>query len=91
MIDGLPADDRLILQLRFDSEMSVAEIARSLGLDQKQLYRRIERHLREIRQRLEDAGIAADEAREILGDRGTVLDFRLASSTSRRDSGESVS
>src|SRR5207253_8323984 len=45
-IDGLPRDDRLILQLRFDAGMSVSDVSRALHLDQKPLYRRIERHPR---------------------------------------------
>jgi RNA polymerase sigma factor (sigma-70 family) len=76
-IDALAPDDRLLLQLRFDSEMTVAEIARSMQLEQKQLYRRIERLLRDLRAELERNGIAADEAAALIGDRGVVLDFHL--------------
>jgi RNA polymerase sigma factor for flagellar operon FliA len=76
-IDALPSDERLLLQLRFDSDMSVAQIARSMQLDQKQLYRRIEKHLRALREDLERNGIAAEEAADLISDRGVVLDFRL--------------
>ena len=54
-----------------------------MQLDQKQLYRRIERHLREMRVELERNGIAADEAADLIGNRGTVLDFRLGNSARR--------
>jgi RNA polymerase sigma factor (sigma-70 family) len=76
-IDALPAHDRLVLQLRFDSAMSVAQIARSLGVDQKQLYRTIEKRLRELRTALEASGVSDDDAADIIGDRGVVLDFRF--------------
>jgi RNA polymerase sigma factor (sigma-70 family) len=79
-VETLPPDDRLILQLRFDADMRVADIARSLHLPEKPLYRRIERHLRELRDRLESEGIAAAEAEELIGDRSLVLDFKLGKS-----------
>ena len=75
----LDPDDRLVLQLRFDGGMSVADISRSLRLDQKALYRRVENRLRELRKVLVDHGFTADEVSDLIGDRGVVLDFRLAS------------
>jgi RNA polymerase sigma factor (sigma-70 family) len=74
---GLSADDRLVMQLRFDSGMTVADIARSLHLDQKKLYRRIESHLAALRAMLESRGIAAREVADLIGDRGVVFDFGL--------------
>ena len=79
----LPSDDRLMLQLRFDSGMTVAGIARSLDEDQKAMYRRMERRLREMRTALEDAGIAAEDARDLIGDQGVVLDFQLGTGLAR--------
>ena len=76
-IDSLPPDDRLILQLRFESGMTVAQIARSLDLDQKQLYRRIEKRFDEARRELERGGVDADDIRDLIGARGVVLDFDL--------------
>jgi RNA polymerase sigma factor (sigma-70 family) len=70
-------DDRLVLQLRFDGGMSIADIARSMHLDQKALYRRVEHRLRELRKALDDQGCTADEVADLIGDRGVVLDFRL--------------
>ena len=57
--------------------MSVSEISRALHLDQKPLYRRIERHLRALREQLERGGFHSDIVDDLLGDRGVVLDFRL--------------
>lgn len=83
LIASLPADDRLVLQLHFDSGMTVAQIARSLRLDQKQLYRRVEKNLRTLRTELESNGVAAEEARDLIGQRGVVLDFRLGNQAAR--------
>jgi RNA polymerase sigma factor (sigma-70 family) len=58
-LETLPAEDRLILQLRFWENLSVAEIARLLHLEQKPLYRRIAAGLAQLRSRLEAAGVSA--------------------------------
>jgi RNA polymerase sigma factor for flagellar operon FliA len=87
-IDGLQSNERLLLQLRFESGMQVAAIARSLHLDQKQLYRTIEKRLRELRSLLERHGISEDVASDVIGNRGVVLDFRLGAQASH---GEEVS
>jgi hypothetical protein len=63
--------------------MTVAQIARSMQLDQKALYRRVERHLRELRAELERNGIAAKEAADLISDHGVVLDFRLGNHAPR--------
>lgn len=69
-ITALPPQDRLILHMRFQDGFSVVEIARALHLDQKPLYRRIERLLMELRQFLEREGLTAESAAEILQQRG---------------------
>ncbi|HYM60019.1 MAG TPA: sigma-70 family RNA polymerase sigma factor [Thermoanaerobaculia bacterium] len=77
VIDRLADDDRLILQLRFEGGMSVAQIARALQLDQKLLYRRIERRMREIRTELEQSGMTPDEVLDLIGHDEAVLHFDL--------------
>lgn len=64
---ALDAEDRLVLKLRFDDGWTVATIARSLGLEQKPLYRRVESLLRTMRGRLENAGVDADQAADLIG------------------------
>jgi RNA polymerase sigma factor for flagellar operon FliA len=54
---GMGAEDQLILRLRFCSARRVPEIASALHLDQKKLYKRIDRLLLSLRRTLEDAGI----------------------------------
>jgi RNA polymerase sigma factor (sigma-70 family) len=63
---AMPPQDRLILKMRFDDDISTADIARALNLDPKPLYRRIDRLLAWLRAALEDAGIDAATAAEIL-------------------------
>ena len=84
----LDEEDRLVLGLRFDGDMTVAQIARSLRMDQKQLYRRIDKHLRALRQTLETHGIASAEIDGLIHDPGTVLDFRLESASPRQKAEE---
>jgi len=73
----LPEHDRLILQLRFESRMTVAQIARSLKIEQKLLYRRIEKLLRDLRAELEQAGIDPRDIAGLIGSEGASLDFTL--------------
>lgn len=54
-VGGLPAEDRLLLRLRFEEGLSIAKIAHSLQLDQKSLYRRCERISRRLRATLRAA------------------------------------
>ncbi|HET6764428.1 MAG TPA: sigma-70 family RNA polymerase sigma factor [Longimicrobiaceae bacterium] len=67
-IERLPPDDRRVLRLRFWHGLSVADTARALAIEQKPLYRRIERALAELRKGLEAAGISREELRELLMD-----------------------
>jgi RNA polymerase sigma factor (sigma-70 family) len=48
-METLAPEDRLILRMRFEDALPVATIARVLQLDQKRLYRTIERILKQIR------------------------------------------
>jgi RNA polymerase sigma factor (sigma-70 family) len=67
--DGLqqmsPAD-RVVLRMRFHDGLTIAAIARALHLEQKPLYRRIERVLCELRESIERAGLTSDVAVGIL-------------------------
>jgi RNA polymerase sigma factor for flagellar operon FliA len=65
-LERLPVEDRLILRMRFWQGLSVAEIARGLGLEQKPLYRRIDRALSSLRGSLKGAGLSRDDVRTVL-------------------------
>jgi RNA polymerase sigma factor for flagellar operon FliA len=58
--------DRLILALRFEDGRTVADIAATLRLDQKSLYRRLERLLRDLRKGFEAEGIDSRAVMEML-------------------------
>jgi DNA-directed RNA polymerase specialized sigma24 family protein len=57
----LDAEDRLVLKMRFESDFMIADIARTLNLPAKPLYRRIEKLLRTLRRGLERRGIGRDD------------------------------
>ena len=84
-LDDLPPEDKLIVKLRFDAGMTVAQIARSLRLDQKNLYRRIERHLSALRVELERNGLAASEVADLIGARNVLLDFGFSGAVPREE------
>jgi RNA polymerase sigma factor (sigma-70 family) len=69
-IRGLAGPDRFILRMRFEDDLSIADIARVLHLDAKPLYRRIERMLGDLRQGLEDAGLPASAVADLIADGG---------------------
>jgi RNA polymerase sigma factor for flagellar operon FliA len=64
----LSAEDQLLLRLRFWEGLSVADIARSLGLPQKPLYRRLERAMVHARGLLEQAGVSREYAKAVLNE-----------------------
>jgi len=55
----VPRMERLILKLHFVDGLSVAKISRRLGVDQKALYRRLQRLLGGLRMSLENDGLVA--------------------------------
>lgn len=57
----LSAEERLILKMRFEDAMAVADIARALHLNQKRLYRTIEQLLAKLRQGLVAEGVDGAE------------------------------
>lgn len=56
LVAKLGAEDRLIIRMRFNDGLSVADIARFLKLEQKPLYRRIEATQRRLRDDLRGLG-----------------------------------
>lgn len=76
-IDTLPEDEQLVLKLRFDSDMTVAQIARALHGDQQKLYRCLYKHFQELHNALSRAGVSAEEVAELIGTDTTQLDFRF--------------
>ncbi|HYI11805.1 MAG TPA: sigma-70 family RNA polymerase sigma factor [Thermoanaerobaculia bacterium] len=83
VMSRLPEDQRLILQLRFEGGMTVAQIARSLGVDQKLTYRQIERNMRDFRRELERFGIASGDVADLIGRDEVLLHFDLGNQNRR--------
>ena len=68
IMSDLPPEDRLILRMHFWEDMRIADIARGLHIDQKPLYRRLERLLALLRERLTQAGVTREQIGELLND-----------------------
>jgi RNA polymerase sigma factor (sigma-70 family) len=79
----LGAEEKVILRMRFEDDMSVAAIAAAMHLDQKRLYRTIDRLLLRLRRQLEADGISKDEIAALFAS-GTFVDDPAFSSTSAR-------
>jgi RNA polymerase sigma factor for flagellar operon FliA len=63
---GLSTEDRLVLKMRFADGFTVVEIAASLHVAEKKLYKRLDRILLGLRRSLEDEGIGSEEVAEII-------------------------
>lgn len=63
---SMDAEDQLVLRMRFWSARRVPEIASALGLDQKKLYKRIDRLLVVLKRALEAGGIDARQIDDLM-------------------------
>ena len=68
VIAALPARDRILMRLHFERGLSIADVARSLGEDQKALYRRRDALLKQLRAELEAEGIRREDVGELLSE-----------------------
>jgi RNA polymerase sigma factor for flagellar operon FliA len=77
LITLLDPEDRAILQLRFWDGQKVPQIAEALHLDQKKLYKRLDRLFLILRKGLEQAGVSQADAAGLLagGDEDVRLDL----------------
>jgi RNA polymerase sigma factor (sigma-70 family) len=82
----LSAHDRIVLRLHVESGLSVADVARALGEEQKALYRRRDGLYKQLRQDLETEGIGCGDARELL----STLDWDSALTAGAAGSGSSL-
>jgi RNA polymerase sigma factor (sigma-70 family) len=69
VVSALPADDRMLLGLRFKEGLRICEIARRQGLDLKAIYRRFDRLMQRLRADLEGHGIGAADVHAWLSSR----------------------
>lgn len=66
-MERLPPEDRLLIQLRYFDDLTVASFARAMGGDAKRLYRRLETVLGGLRRSLERRGYDGDQVGWALG------------------------
>lgn len=64
----LDPEDQVIVRMRFAEGRTVAFVAGALRVEQKPLYRRLERILKQLRKYLEEEGVRATDVQAILGD-----------------------
>jgi len=83
-LDRLPAEDRLIMKLRFIDAMKVSTMARMLHADQKQLYRRIDRLVAALREALLAAGVAMSDIGDMLTHGADALQIDFGTPKPRR-------
>jgi RNA polymerase sigma factor for flagellar operon FliA len=76
-MESCEAEDRLILQLRFWHARKVSDIATTLHIDSKKLYKRIERLLARLRVALQRDGIPRETIVDLLdhGDHNVTIDW----------------
>ncbi len=74
-LDRLPAEDRLIMKLRFIDAMKVSTMAVMLHADQKQLYRRIDRLVAILREALLAGGVGMSDIGDMLTHGADALHF----------------
>jgi RNA polymerase sigma factor (sigma-70 family) len=86
-IDGLPRDEQLIFRLRFDCDMTVAQISRSLHREQQVLYRLLYKHFGALRTELTRVGVDARAVEDLIGSDSTLLDFGSKKRTARPSEG----
>lgn len=65
-MERMDPEERLIVRMHFADGMSLAQVSRALGIEQKPLYRRIPRLRDALRENLEREGISAGEVRALL-------------------------
>jgi RNA polymerase sigma factor for flagellar operon FliA len=80
-IQSLTDQDRVILRLRFQDGLAVADIARALHVDQKPLYRRFDTLLRQLRAALEATGVGTAEASELVNRKDVDISLALLGGT----------
>lgn len=65
-LDELSPEERMIVRLHFGDGLTLAQVARTLRVDQKPLYRLVPRLRERLREALERAGVSAREVRGLL-------------------------
>lgn len=75
VLEALPSEDRMLLRLHFEEGWTWANVARSLQLEQRAFYGRVEKMLAGLKISLKEEGFEDEDLREVL--RGAGLSFWL--------------
>jgi RNA polymerase sigma factor (sigma-70 family) len=67
VMDRLDLEDRMIIRMHFQDGLTLAAVARALNLEQKPLYRRINKLRAELRAALEGEGVQLGDVNDLLG------------------------
>ncbi|HEV8238277.1 MAG TPA: sigma-70 family RNA polymerase sigma factor [Thermoanaerobaculia bacterium] len=65
-LEGLKAEDKLLLHLRLERRLSLASVAKAYGVDARKLYRQWELLIKQLRARLEKSGYGPGQVAWIL-------------------------
>jgi RNA polymerase sigma factor for flagellar operon FliA len=65
-VSRMPPEDQCILTMRFWQDMSIADVARTLNVPQKPLYKKLDRAVAELRRELIKHGISSERARTVV-------------------------
>lgn len=82
-LSSLAPEDRLILKLRFADGLTIRSIATTLNLDQRRIYARVRRVLRDVRTRIVEAGVRCEEALDLLDWPSCAVDAGLTDEAGR--------
>lgn len=85
------AEDRLILQLRFWDSLKVPDIAKIVGIDQKKIYKRLDKLFAVLRRALESAGVSHTDMDRLLGRGDQEIRLDLLSAEGKKAIGPSHS
>ncbi len=66
-LEAVPAQDRVVLALRFDQDLSIAEIADLTGTSVPTLHRRLDRTIKDLRRALTTSGFDPREVAGLIG------------------------
>lgn len=77
LFQAFDPQDQLILEMRFWDGRKVPDIARTVHIDQKKLYKRLDRLYLELRRGLEKAGVSKDDLATVLCDGDQEISFGI--------------
>ena len=64
---AVPDQDRVLVALRFDQELSIAQTAKLTGISVPTLHRRLDRTIKDLRRALTDAGFLPGDVADLIG------------------------